>query len=421
VNTAAAIVLICVLVVAAVILYRRRARTSTGGSSLEPLAHGPLDWRPVPTGSSQATSAVELWWRSTSLISVERLDERDLPASVSVPGALGELVSRLLDDETVRQLLSGERFALVRLPPGSRARDLVKTADGRTVPIVRGGSGKFGRLGTVVRGTGTGAGVGAVVATAPAVAAAVGAAWAHQQLASTMIAMREGMERIAVRLDDSDHGVLAAAQAHLTSLSGLPSTWSDFDRDALAQHRVMLDGVYHTAKRRADRRFAQLQASDEVPRLDPAEVSEIQRDFVLRVDAELVSGQMALVQAVAMIESDPDAALSELAEVENELAVSLKKLAGRMSDAIELGLPGRHRLGARKNARQLQAEVATTLGGLRELLSDLSGDENIELLVGMRNGELELRSFEPPALGTGAAVVLDASNQEPATGVEDAE
>lgn len=402
------VLLACLLVAVAVgvLIWRRIDRSP--GSTLAVRTPSSLDWREAVANDHKESKAVELWWGLNPVMSIERLDARRLPASTPVPGALGELVSRLLDDEAVRQVLTGEKFALVKLPAGSRARDFVRTVDGRTVPIVRHGSGRFGRLGTVIGGTGAGAGVGAVAASAPAVAAAVGAAWAHQQLESTMTAMRAGMERVAIRLDDSDHGVLAAAQAHAASLSGPRSTWSEFDRDALTQHRVAVDGVYHSSKRRADRRFEQLEGGEEVPRLDPAEVAEIQRDFVLRVDAELVAGQMDLVQAVAMIEGSPDAALAELAAVEERLAAELDSLAKRMGGALNLELPGRRRMGARKNARQLQAEVGTTLGGLRKLLSDLTDDNDMELLVGVREGDVELRTFEPAALGAGHDV--DASD-----------
>ena len=408
--TVVVVLLVCLLLAVAAAIYRHRGRR-IAGTALVPQPRG-ADWRPVAANDQDGVAAVELWWELSPVVSIERLGDRNLPASVPVRGALGELVARLLDDETVRQVLAGERFALVRLPAGSRARDFVRTVDGRTVPIVRDASGRFGKLGTVVGGTGAGAGFGTVVATAPAVAGAVAAAWAHQQLTSTMTAMREGLERIAIRLDDSDHGVLAAAQAHLASLSGSPSTWSEFDRDALAHHRVALDAVYHTAKRRADRRFRQLENGVEIPRFDPAEVAEIQRDFVLRVDAELVTGQMDLVRAVAMIESDPDAALVGLADVELRMASSLDALAARMGAALDLGLPGRHRVGARKSARQLQAEVASTLEGLRELLEDLTGDNPVELLVGVRDGELELRSFEPLAIATGESTTTAASESE---------
>lgn len=356
-----------------------------------------LAWHEA-ANAQEPDGALELWWESRAVMSVSRISDRDLPEVRPVGGAIGEFVAHVLDDATVRQMLSGERFALVRLPRGYRASDFVRTVDGRSVSVVRDAGGKFGRLPTVVTGAGTGAGIGTAVAAAPAIAAAVGAAWAHQQLSTAMTSIREGMERISVRLDDRDHGVLAAAQAHIGELSGLPSTWRELDVLEMAQHRAALDGVYHTAKRRADRRFAQLEGREDIPKLDGDEVAEIRRDFVLRVDAELVAGQMDLVRAIALMEADSDAGLIELAAIEERLSNELAGLAARMSAALDLELPGRLRPGSRKSARELRSQVSATLGGLRELLDELQDEDDIELLVEERHGELVVHSIERPTL-----------------------
>jgi hypothetical protein len=240
--------------------------------------------------------------------------------------------------------------------------------------------------------------VGAAATTAPVVAAAVAAAWAHQQLESTMTAMRAGMERIALRLDDTDHGVIAAAQSQLARLTGHPSTWSAMDLAEMAAHRTALERVYHTAQRRADRRFDAMMAGDQIPELDAGEVEETQRDLMLLVDATLARGQMDFVRAIMMLDGTVEG-LAELGRVEDELRDELAALATRLDGALERTEPGWHRVGARRKVLQLKSELGRTLGGLEELLSELNTDDDAELLVGERDGRLEIRSMEPPTLG----------------------
>ena len=140
----------------------------------------------------------------TPLLSIERLDARALPARQPIPGAMAELLSGLLDDERVMDLLRGERFAVVRVPAAIRGDRWVQAADGTRLAVKRGAGGRISGIPVLVGGAGTGAAVG----VAPVVAGAVAAVWAHQQIESKMSEMRAGLERIALRLDDADHGVI---------------------------------------------------------------------------------------------------------------------------------------------------------------------------------------------------------------------
>ena len=161
----------------------------------------------------------------------------------------------------------------------------------------------------------------------------------------------------------------------------------------LAAHRTALERVYHTALRRAERRFDQLMAGDEFPKLDAAEVDETQRDLVLLVDATLARGQADLVRAVSMLDGSTDR-LTELARVEEELRGELEDLTARLDQALERGEPGWHRVGARRKALHLKSELGRTLGGLEELMTELGTDHDAELLITSTDGELEIRSID---------------------------
>jgi hypothetical protein len=388
---------VCLAAIVAAARRFRRRDDADGPAKLSTPAN-PLDLRPRD-GPDAGNEALELWWDANPIMSIERLDDRQLPASKPVPGALATLLSDLLDDQRIRHLVEGDRYALIKVPRSMRGHDWVRAMDGRTLPLLRDpDNGRFARIPTLAGGAGAGAGVGAAATTAPVVAAAVAAAWAHQQLESTMTAMRAGMERVALRLDDTDHGVIAAAQSQLARLTGHPSTWSAMDLAEMAAHRTALERVYHTAQRRADRRFDAMMAGDQIPELDAGEVEETQRDLMLLVDATLARGQMDFVRAITMLDGTVEG-LAELGRVEDELRDELAALATRLDGALERTEPGWHRVGARRKVLQLKSELGRTLGGLEELLSELNTDDDAELLVGERDGRLEIRSMEPTTLG----------------------
>ena len=141
-------------------------------------------------GDTDGGEALELWWDAEPIMSIQRLDARRLPESQPVPGALATLVSGLLDDQRVRGLVEGDRYALIRVPRGMRNFEWVRAMDGRTLPVMRDPEdGRYARIPTLVGGARAGAGVGGSAVAAPVVAAAVAAAWAHQQLESTMTAI----------------------------------------------------------------------------------------------------------------------------------------------------------------------------------------------------------------------------------------
>jgi hypothetical protein len=172
--------------------------------------------------------------------------------------------------------------------------------------------------------------------------------------------------------------------------------------------------VYHTAVRRVERRLGDLEGLDEIPQLDASEAAEFQRDIVLRVDAELLAAKMSIVRAISTLESDPTTALDSLADIEEKLPLQLRELSDRLQAALDQALPGRHRVGARRNARQLQLMVTNTVTELRNLRTELSAHNNAQLLLTTSNGELELRSFEPNPLDPAEtqASEIDTDNPE---------
>lgn len=391
--------LVGVGVVVAVLWLRRflgRFRRGDGVGTLARRDATVLDLRPAG-GTEPGGEALELWWDAQPIMSIQRLDARQLPASRPVPGTLATLVSGLLDDQRIRNLVDGDRYALIRVPSGMRRFEWVRAMDGRTLPVMRDpNDGRYARIPTLVGGARAGAGVGSTAVAAPVVAAAVAAAWAHQQLESTMTAIRAGMERISLRLDDTDHGAIAAAQSQLDRLSGHPSTWSELDLAEMAAHRTALERVYHTAQRRAERRFDQLMAGDQFPKLDKAEVDETRRDLVLLVDATLARGQSELVRALTRLDGSAER-LAELGQVEENLRRELTELVDRVDRTLERAEPGWHRVGARRKALHLKSELARTLGGLEELLTELNADRDAELLITGTDGRLDVRSIDAPS------------------------
>jgi hypothetical protein len=358
------------------------------GSGLAPTR---LDLRPTPR-STQDPEALELYWNATPLLSIERLDARALPARQPIPGALAELLSGLLDDERVMDLLRGERFAVVRVPAAIRGDRRVQAADGTRLAVKRGAGGRISGIPVLVGGAGTGAAVG----VAPVVAGAVAAVWAHQQIESKMSEMRAGLERIALRLDDADHGVIEAAHAHIGRLSTRPALWTDLDRAELAAHRVALERVHFTARRRAERRLDTILAGEDFPRLDPADTEEAQRDLVLLVDSTLARAQLELVRSAALLDSpDPTTGLRELKRIEDELHTDLSDLAGRLDQALEQREPGWVKISARRKVRVAKSQLGQTIDGLEALVTDLATERDAELVISEQDGRLMIEAPLP--------------------------
>jgi len=375
-------------VVAVVTVLHRWQQSRSASSAIETTRESVLDLRPAQSSSTNS-DVLELWWEERPVVSIQRLAVSPI-GSEPVSGAMGSLISQLLDDERIRGLVAGERYAMVKVPRHLGNTSWMRTVEGVSLPVLRDSTGRIRGLAPIVAGS-TGA---TFVAAAPVIAGALAAAWAQHQLASTMTAVRAGMEQIELRLDDGDHGILEAAQTRLTRLSGPSSSWSVLDIHELAVHRASLEGVYAMARRRANRRFESLASGDEFPALSSKEVGDVRRELVLLVDATLVRGQMELAQKAAELEATGGTdGLAAIMEVEADLKLELDSLADRFGEILERTEPGWHRVTARLRAQDAKSELGRTLGAVEELLTDLNEDKDIELLLTERDGTLEIRAL----------------------------
>ena len=378
------------LAVAVVVLARSRYFGDTASTDLVPAPQ--LDVRPA--GDEVGPDAdLALWWDERPVMTLTRLDDRELPSITPVAGSVSTLLAGFLDDPKVRDLLAGDRFAVVRVPDALRSHGWVRRVDGQTVSVLRDPAGRFAGFPTLIGGAGA-----AVVA--PAVAAAVVAAFAQNQLESTMRQLRQGMERIEARLDDVEHGVIIAAQTQMNRIGASTTGWSELTVAEVAAHRASLERVYATARRRVDRHLELLKSGDRFPQLEPGQVQEIQRDFVLLTDAGLVRGQMELQSVLAMLGGDaPDAALERLAQAEEALRNELATLSRDLVAVTARAEPGWINPMGRRRAISAKSELGQTLAGLDDMVVDLSETGDAELVVHTVAGQLEVgvpARTEPP-------------------------
>ena len=121
------------VIVAIVGLLVFRRRQAVKSVALAQTGTAPLDLRkaePADTGHA----ALELWWETKPIMSIERLEARPV-RSEPVSGTLSSLVSHLLDDERIHDLLMGDRYAMVKVPRHLSDTSWMRTLEGATMPV----------------------------------------------------------------------------------------------------------------------------------------------------------------------------------------------------------------------------------------------------------------------------------------------
>jgi hypothetical protein len=319
--------------------------------------------------------------------------------SVSLAG-VPAFLAHALDNDLVRQLALGSRFAVVRVPSEIASGGRWMTSGGEPVAQAVGAAGAGSRA--VLVGGGAAGLVGLAAVGWPVIAAGLAAAWTQRRLETALASIQQRVDRVYMRSVRSEQGDVDAAGEFVSELLrlGPPSEWSVHRANQLAGHQVAVSGIARAQLTFLEETNAAIVASGRLPRkltdrLGPAEI--LRGELQLAITAQIAKAQLANAVGLRSI------ALGETASGFSELRLSEDSLHSSIQEirdcATQLaGHPAVFRLTGRREVKRFRELVLGAASVADALLPQLPRpSQSREFAVLVQREQLELRALLPGA------------------------
>jgi hypothetical protein len=368
--------------------------SSDAVSSIETEQLSSPRWEVIESGS-----AYEVRLDQWTLLTMELIAPTDIPARQSVKGPTALLLSRLLDEEVIRQVIGGGRYVLARIPDSivDGSANWVRTVEGLT----KGGA-RSVSTGTVVEWVtlvGEGAiAVGLTAALAPAVIGAIAVAYAQHRLEVALRGIRQGIDTLKAWGNEEDLGIVEAARSFMEEVSQWPSPhlWPEQLKTELAVRRTLVDGVYFKYEQRVKRHIRDLTRKGKFADLQEGVVDEHRWALLVFVNASLIRAQLEFCTTAIVLDSAfAPFGLEALLRSQERLAAQLESVSEAVSSALELGEPGWTRRLKRRRVLVAKTVLGQELERVQERLDELAEPNLGEVILSLdSSGELVIESAD---------------------------
>ncbi len=392
----------CVAVALAFLMIRRRHRPSVGNHAGVIAVASDRDIAVRESGGRVTFVANPGTAREFLLVDVRIASEAELAdKSVSISG-VPAFLAHALDNDLVRHLALGSRFAVVRVPSEIVNGGAWMTSGGAPVAQAVGAAGAGSRAVLVGGGAAGLVGLGAV--GWPVVAAGLAAAWTQRRLEMALASIQQRVDRVYMRSVRSEQGQVDAAGEFVSELLelGPPGEWSAQRANQLAGHQVAVSGIARAQLTFLEEVNEAILANGRLPRklADGFGAAAIVRgELQLAITAQIARAQLANAVGLRSL------ALGETAVGFNELRLSEDGLQSSIKEirdcATQLGgHPASFRLTGRREVKQFRELVLGAATIADTLLTQLPRpSESREFAALVRRDQLELRALLPGASG----------------------